>query len=107
MWSFSGHIDAKCAVLCMSNLEEVRVSYNTSCVFPWENGLLSYVFLIPTSKRNKGLEFPGVLPGSVKPGSVEGNQLSDIRLGNSRLLCRAPCARSARCSRSGVEMASA
>lgn len=38
---FSGGIDAKCVVLCMSNLEEIGVSYNTSRGFPWENYLLS------------------------------------------------------------------
>jgi len=58
-------------------------------------------------KRNKGLEFPGVLPGSGKPSSAAGNGMPDIRLGDGRWLCWAPHARSACCSRSGVEMASA
>lgn len=38
---FSGDTDAKCVVLGMSNLGEIRVSHNTSCGFPWENYLLS------------------------------------------------------------------
>lgn len=40
-------------VLSMSNLEEIRVSYNTSRGFPWEHDLLSEVFLRATGKRKK------------------------------------------------------
>lgn len=61
---FSGGTDAKCVVLGVSGLEEIRDSYNTSRGFPWENGLCFLRFsLEQLAKERKVWDSLGLCPG--------------------------------------------